>query len=102
MAPCRRSLARGEWRWPTKRLFSRSDPWRHYVSLRCPDRRCRGRGEKREREEGALDGLLVAPLARSALFVGKLAGVLTFLLLIGAVVIPLAALFFSIDLARRR
>jgi heme exporter protein B len=59
-----------------------------------------GKSWQREREEGALDGLLVAPLARSALYVGKLFGVLIFLMLIGAVVIPLAALFFSLDLGR--
>jgi len=59
-----------------------------------------GKSWQREREEGALDGLIVAPLARSALFVGKLLGILTFLLLIAAVVIPLTALFFSLDLSR--
>ena len=59
-----------------------------------------GRTWQREREESALDGLLVAPLARSALFAGKLIGILIFLLLIGAIVIPLTALFFSLDLDR--
>jgi heme exporter protein B len=59
-----------------------------------------GRTWQREREEGALDGLLVAPISRSALFVGKLLGILIFLLLISAVVIPLTALFFSLDLDR--
>jgi len=59
-----------------------------------------GKSWQREREEGALDGLIVAPLSRSALFVGKLLGILTFLLLIAAVVIPLTALFFSLDLSR--
>ena len=59
-----------------------------------------GKSWQREREEGALDGLIVAPISRSALFVGKLLGILTFLLLIAAVVIPLTALFFSLDLSR--
>jgi heme exporter protein B len=59
-----------------------------------------GRTWQREREEGALDGLLVAPLSRSALFVGKLLGILIFLCLISLVVIPLTALFFSLDLGR--
>jgi heme exporter protein B len=59
-----------------------------------------GKSWQREREEGALDGLLVAPVARSALYVGKLAGVLLFLWLIAAVVIPLTALFFSLELGR--
>lgn len=59
-----------------------------------------GKSWQREREESALDGLIVAPLSRSALFVGKLLGILTFLLLISAVVIPLTSLFFSLDLGR--
>jgi heme exporter protein B len=59
-----------------------------------------GRTWQREREEGALDGLLVAPLSRSALFAGKLLGILIFLLLISLVVVPFTALFFSLDLDR--
>jgi heme exporter protein B len=57
-----------------------------------------GRSWQREREESALDGLLVAPLAPSALFAGKALGVLAFLLAIELVVIPLTALLFAIDL----
>jgi heme exporter protein B len=59
-----------------------------------------GRSWQREREEAALDGLLVAPIDKSALFVGKALSVLGFLFAIELVVIPLAALFFSIDLVR--
>jgi len=59
-----------------------------------------GRAFQREREEGALDGLLVAPLSRSALYAGKALGVLVFLLVMAAVVIPLTALLFSLDLVR--
>jgi heme exporter protein B len=57
-----------------------------------------GKSWQREREESALDGLLVAPLAPSSVFAGKLLGVLLFLLIISVVVIPLTALFFSLDL----
>jgi heme exporter protein B len=57
-----------------------------------------GRAWQREREESALDGLLVAPTDKSALFVGKALSVLGFLFAIEVVVIPLAALFFAIDL----
>jgi heme exporter protein B len=57
-----------------------------------------GRAWQREREESALDGLLVAPIDKSALFVGKALSVLGFLFAIEVVVIPLSALFFSIDL----
>jgi len=59
-----------------------------------------GRSWQREREESALDGLLVAPIDKSALFVGKALSVLGFLFAIEVVVIPLAALFFAIDLVR--
>jgi heme exporter protein B len=59
-----------------------------------------GRTWQREREEGALDGLLVAPMSRSALYAGKALGVLGFLFAISAVVIPLSALFFALDLDR--
>jgi heme exporter protein B len=59
-----------------------------------------GRAWQREREEGALDGLCVAPLDKSALFIGKMLGILGFLFAIELVVIPLAALFFSIELDR--
>lgn len=57
-----------------------------------------GRSWQRERDDGALDGLLVAPLSRSALFAGKALGLTIFLLLITLVVVPLASLFFSVDL----
>lgn len=57
-----------------------------------------GKTWQREREESALDGLLVAPMSRSAIFAGKAAGVLAFLVLVECVVIPVAALLFSIDL----
>lgn len=59
-----------------------------------------GRAWQREREESALVGLLVAPLDRSAIFAGKALGLLVFLFVVEAVVLPLTALFFSIDLAK--
>lgn len=57
-----------------------------------------GRSWAREREGAALDGLLVTPLRASALFSGKALGLCLFLFAIEAVVFPLAALFFSLDL----
>lgn len=59
-----------------------------------------GKTWQREREESALDGLLVTPLSRSALFAGKALGVLGFLLMITCVVVPAAALLFSLDLGQ--
>lgn len=55
---------------------------------------------QREREESALDGLLVAPVAPSAIFASKAAGLALFLFAIEAIVVPLTALFFSVDAAR--
>lgn len=57
-----------------------------------------GKTWQRERDESALEGLLVMPLARSAIFAGKALGVLGFLLAISSLVIPIAALLFSLDL----
>jgi heme exporter protein B len=59
-----------------------------------------GKTWQREREEGALDGLLIAPLSRAAIFAGKALGVLGFLLAIELVVVPTAALFFGLDLTK--
>jgi heme exporter protein B len=52
----------------------------------------------REREEGALMGLLVSPAPRGAIFAGKALGVTLFLFAVEALVIPAAALLFSLDL----
>jgi heme exporter protein B len=57
-----------------------------------------GRTWQREREESALVGLLVSPVARSAIFAGKAAGVLVFLLLVEALLVPIVALLFALDL----
>ncbi|MFO7178088.1 MAG: heme exporter protein CcmB [Pseudomonadota bacterium] len=57
-----------------------------------------GKTWQREREESALDGLLVTPLSRSAIFAGKALGVLAFLFAIELVVIPIAAVLFALDL----
>jgi heme exporter protein B len=57
-----------------------------------------GRAWQREREESALEGLLVMPLSRSAIFAGKAAGLMLFLVAVELVVIPLTALLFAVDL----
>jgi heme exporter protein B len=51
-----------------------------------------------EREHGAMDGLLLAPLPRSALFAGKLLANLAFVGTVEAVALPLFVLFFNVDL----
>jgi heme exporter protein B len=57
-----------------------------------------GKSWQREREESALDGLLVSPLARSAIFAGKALGIAVFLLVVELVVIPLVSVLFSVEL----
>jgi heme exporter protein B len=57
-----------------------------------------GRSWAREREANALSGILTSPLSPSALYAGKFVGLLIFLVAIEAVVFPVAALFFSVDL----
>jgi heme exporter protein B len=56
-----------------------------------------GKSWQRERDESALDGLLVSPLSRSAIFAGKALSVWTFLLAVLLVVLPLSLVLFSID-----
>lgn len=57
-----------------------------------------GRTWQREREESALVGLLVSPIPRAAIWCGKAAGVLAFILAVEIVVVPLVALLFHVDL----
>lgn len=57
-----------------------------------------GRTWGRERDDGALLGLLVSPISRAALFLGKAAGVFAFVSVVELVVVPLVALFFHWDL----
>jgi heme exporter protein B len=51
-----------------------------------------------ERENAALDGLLLAPVSRSAIFLGKYLANLAFVLSIEAVTLPLFVLFYGVDL----
>jgi len=51
-----------------------------------------------EQENGCLDGLLLAPVDRSAIFFGKLLASLVMMLLVAAIVLPLFSLFFNTSL----
>lgn len=57
-----------------------------------------GRSWQRERDESALTGLLVAPISRAGLFLGKAAGVSLFILAVECVVVPLVGLMFHVEL----
>ncbi len=54
----------------------------------------------REREEGALRGLVVSPLSRSAIFAGKAIGIVAFITATELLVVPAAALLLGFDLGR--
>ena len=54
-----------------------------------------GRTFERERQNDTLRALLLAPVDRAALYVGKLAGVLLLLAVVEAIVVPLVALMFE-------
>jgi len=54
-----------------------------------------------ERDNAALDGLLLAPVSRSALFLGKYLANLAFVFTMEAVALPLFVLFFGVDLGGR-
>lgn len=55
---------------------------------------------QREREDGALAGLLVLPISRSAIFAGKAVGLLLFVTAVELIVIPVTALLFAVDLTQ--
>ena len=52
-----------------------------------------------ERENGAMDGMLLTPIPRTAIFVGKMVGNLLFVALVEAISIPLFILFYNVSLA---
>ena len=54
-----------------------------------------GRAFVPEREQGVLDALVLAPCDRSAIWLGKLAATLAFLLLVEAAALPAFALLFG-------
>jgi heme exporter protein B len=57
-----------------------------------------GRTWQREREESALTGLLVAPVPRASIFLGKALGVFVFVLAVECIVVPIVSLMFHVDL----
>lgn len=51
-----------------------------------------------ERDQGNLDAMLLAPIARSAVFFGKLVGNFAFTLVVGLVLLPLLTVLFNVAL----
>jgi heme exporter protein B len=53
-----------------------------------------------ERDRGCLDGLLLAPVDRSALYFGKALGNLAFMLIVEAIVLPIYSVLYNVNLFR--
>ncbi|MFC1873990.1 heme exporter protein CcmB [Chloroflexota bacterium] len=49
-----------------------------------------------EKEEGCMEGLMVCPISREVIYVGKMLGSLLFMLIIEAVALPVFALLFNL------
>jgi heme exporter protein B len=58
------------------------------------------RSMAQEREQGNMDALMIAPVARSAIFMGKFLGNLGFTLLIGLVLLPVMSVLYNLNLFR--
>ncbi|MCC6187972.1 MAG: heme exporter protein CcmB [Anaerolineales bacterium] len=53
-----------------------------------------------EKDRGSLDGMLLAPIDRSALYLGKALGNLLFILLVEAILLPVLAILFNLPMLR--
>ena len=51
-----------------------------------------------EKDRGCLDGLLLAPVDRSSIYFGKMAGNLVFMFIVEAIVLPVYSLLYNINL----
>ncbi len=59
-----------------------------------------GRAFERERQNETLRALLIAPIDRPALYIGKLLGILLLLAVVEAIVVPLVAVMFQAQMFR--
>jgi heme exporter protein B len=53
-----------------------------------------------EKDRGCLDGLLLAPVDRTAIFFGKAIGNLFFMLVVAAIILPTYSILYSVNLIR--
>jgi len=51
-----------------------------------------------EKDRGCLDGLLLAPVDRSAIYFGKMLSNLAFMLLMAVIILPVYSLFYNVNL----
>ena len=57
-----------------------------------------GRTWQRERDDGALLALLVSPVPRGSIFLGKAVSIFVFVSVVEAIVVPIVALLFHVEL----
>jgi heme exporter protein B len=60
-----------------------------------------GRSFQRERDHDVMRGLLLSPLPRAGLFLGKMLGIIAFLFAVELVLLPAVAVLYHLDLALR-
>jgi heme exporter protein B len=53
-----------------------------------------------EKDRGCLEGLLLCPVERSAIYLGKMIGNLVFMLVVEAIALPIFAVFFNLNVFR--
>ncbi|HUX88802.1 MAG TPA: heme exporter protein CcmB [Chloroflexota bacterium] len=58
-----------------------------------------GRSFVQEKDRGAMDGLLVAPVDRAAIYLAKFLGNLFFMLVVEAIALPVFTMFFNFGIA---
>lgn len=51
-----------------------------------------------EKEEGCLEGLMLSPISREAIYIGKMLGSLLFLLIIEAIALPIFVVLFNVGI----
>jgi len=51
-----------------------------------------------EREHGSLDAMLIAPIDRVAIYIGKMVGNFLFVLIVGLILLPLMTVLFNVSL----
>ena len=49
-----------------------------------------------EKEQGCLEGLMVCPISREVIYVGKMLGILLFMLIVEAITLPIFAFLFNL------
>jgi heme exporter protein B len=84
---------------PDRTLLQRTAPGLLWMAVLFAAVLASRRAYEAETEDGALEGLLLAPADKAAVYLGKMAAVAAQLLVLEAVVIALVAALFSLSLA---